>query len=81
MRGQRGNHHGGKWHGAVFVALARAHHDLIAREVDVLHPQARGLEQAQTGSVKQEGHDALRPAELADEGADLVASQHDGQAN
>ncbi|MEO7189902.1 MAG: hypothetical protein ABI051_02485 [Vicinamibacterales bacterium] len=36
-------HHPRKWHRPILVALATAHHDLLALEIDVLHPQLKTL--------------------------------------
>ena len=45
---------GGQHRHAVLVALAGAHRDLVAREVDVLHAQAQRFEQPQAGAVQEQ---------------------------
>jgi len=57
-----------------------AHDDLVAREIDVLHPHARGLEETKARSVEQERHQPVNAAELTDDGAEFVTGQHHGQA-
>ena len=63
---------------AVLVALAPADDELIASEIDVLHPEARTFEETETRSIEQDRHELAGAAELADDGAHLVAGEHDG---
>src|SRR5262245_3397490 len=78
MQGELRNHDGGQRSGPILVALAGTNHDLFAREVDVLHPEAQGLEKTEPGSVQQDGDETLGPAELSEDGPDLVPRQHHG---
>jgi hypothetical protein len=48
-------------HPAVLAALAVAHHDLVAVEIDVLDPQPHAFHQAHPGAVQQRRHQP-RPA-------------------
>jgi hypothetical protein len=80
MLGQVGDHDRGQRRGPILVALSPAHHDLVAREIDTLHPHARGLEETKASSVQQDRHQAVNASELTDDGADFVAGQHHGQA-
>ena len=73
VRDELGHEDGGQRGRAVLVALTRAHGDLVAREVDVLYADANGLEEAEPGSVQQDGDETVGSAELADDGADLIA--------
>ena len=80
MSRQVGDHDRRQRRGPVFVALSPAHYDLVAREIDVLHPHARGLEETKASSVEQDRHEPVNAAELTDDGANFVAGQHHGQA-
>jgi hypothetical protein len=46
---------------AVLVALSSSHHDVVAREVDVLDAQAATLEQPQTTAIQERRHQARTP--------------------
>ena len=50
---QRPLKRGGQHHDAVFAALALAHHDGAACEIDVLDPQTQAFQQAHAGAVEQ----------------------------
>ena len=63
----------------VLVAFARANHDLVACDVDVLHAKPRTLEQAETRTVKQDRHQPRHAMDLAQHRENLFARQHDGQ--
>ena len=58
VRGELGLDGVGQHRGAILVALAAPHEDLVAAEVDVLDAQAAALEQAQAGAVEQGRHQA-----------------------
>src|SRR5262245_31686495 len=47
MLGELGNHDRGQRGRSILAALAATHCDLVAREVDVLHTEAQGLEEAE----------------------------------
>jgi len=59
---------------AILVPFAGAYHDLIPAGIDVLHAQARALEEAQACAIEQERHEPQDPMDLAENGADLIAS-------
>src|SRR5262249_39498365 len=58
LRAERPFKSPGERHNAVLVALSFPHHDLAAREVDILHTEPAGLEQSEAGAVHQLGHEA-----------------------
>jgi hypothetical protein len=60
---------------AVVAALAPAHHDLAAVEIDVLHPKRKRLHEAQAAPIKKLGDQAKRRAELLEERDDLAAAK------
>ena len=72
---------GRKRRGPVLVALAGADDELVAVEIQVLHPESSALEQAQARAVHQDGHEAGSAAEPLDHSAHLVAREHDRQPN
>ena len=61
---------------AVLVALPGPDDDLVGGEVHVLDAT---LENPQAGAIEQAGHEPRRALELLEHGADLLASQDDGQ--
>jgi hypothetical protein len=75
LRLDRGWQHGQP----ILVPLAVADGDLVHREVDVLHAQTTAFQQAQPGAVEQNRHEPRHAVEPLEDGADLVARQHDGQ--
>ena len=87
LRAQRILERGGQHHDAVLAALAFAHDDRAAVEVDVLHAQAQRLGQAHAGAVEQAAEERRGRHPIpghADQriqhAHDLVLRQHDGQA-
>ena len=60
--------------------LPCAHHDLMRREVDILHPQPGALEEPQSGAIEQHGHEPRRPVERLEHCADLFARENDRKA-
>ena len=78
---------GGQHHDPVLAALALAHDDGAAVEVDVLHAQAQPFEQAHAGAVEQPADDPMRVArelllavERVEQRMHLVMGQHRWQA-
>lgn len=65
---------------AILVALAAAHEDLVAAEVDVLDAQATAFEQAQAGSVQERRHQASCARQLVQDRSDFVAGEDDGES-
>ena len=63
----------------ILAALAVAHRDFPAREIDVLHPQAQALHQAHPGAVQHAGQQPGPPIQLRQEAPHLVARQHHRQ--
>ena len=66
---------------AVLAALAVAHHDHLADEVDVFHAQAHAFEQAHAGAVEQapeQARDAV--AHAREQRLHLDVREHDGDA-
>jgi hypothetical protein len=59
--------------------LAIADGDEVGREVDVLDAEARAFEQAQAGTVEEQGQEARDAVEVLEVGPDLVARHDDGQ--
>jgi len=57
----------------VFVALASAHDDLARRELDVLYPQPRALEESESGAVQKKCHQLRGAAQVLEHGADFPA--------
>ena len=53
---------------------------LLARKVDLLDAQLKGLKQAQTGAVNQRGAELLDAFHLREDGRDLAAAENDGEA-
>src|SRR5580765_5057556 len=60
----------------VLAALAIAHDDLVAREVDILHAQAQALHQTHAGPVEQAGHQPRPAIHRREQPCRLLASQH-----
>ena len=74
---QRGLREPGRQHrDAVLAALSVAHDDLATIEVDVLDAQPRALEQAQTGTVEQRGHEQRRASKWRENRRDFVPGEH-----
>ena len=66
---------------AVLAALAVAHDDDLADEVDVLHAQAHAFEQAHAGAVEQAGEQAgVALAHARQQGLHLDVGEHDRDA-
>ena len=76
---QVGAQRGGQQGLTILVALADAHGDGVAREVDVLDAQLHGLEQTQAGAVEQTGDEAGGALHDGEQGGDLAAVEHDGE--
>jgi len=76
MPREPGLHGGGQHRDTVLVALTVPHDDLIRREVDVLDPEPRALEQAEASAVEQEAHQARHAVKSIENGPDLVPGQH-----
>ena len=66
---------------AVLFALAIADEDLLVTKVDVLHPEANTVHQAQAGAIEQIGHEPVGAGHLGQDGLDFVAGEDDGQAD
>ena len=75
---QRRAHCVGQHGHAVLVALAAAHQDLAAGEVDVLHAQVQALAEAHTGAVHERRQQPHLAVKLAEHGGDLVGGEHNG---
>src|SRR5262245_3106915 len=54
--------HGRQWDRPVRVPLARAHGDLVAREIEVLGAEEMRLEEAKATAVEQDGDETLGAA-------------------
>jgi hypothetical protein len=76
MRAQRLVQTGRQHRHPVLRSLAVANRDLAVAEVDVLHPQLEALAQPQPRAVQQGGHQPLRPLELRQQRAHLLARKH-----
>jgi hypothetical protein len=61
----------------ILVALPAAHRELPPLEVQVLHPQAQCLRQAQAAAVEQRRHDGLDSVQLREQAPDLLPRQHE----
>ena len=66
--------------GAVLVALAAPHGDLVPAEIDVLDAQPAALEQPQPGSVEKHQHQPRRARRARENRANLAAGKHDRNA-
>jgi len=71
----------GQHHDAVLEALAFAHDDGAAVEIDVLHAQTQAFHQAHASAVEQLGQQAVRAAVIQrrEHKRDLVMRQHHRQ--
>jgi hypothetical protein len=65
---------------SVLAALAVADHDLVLREVDVLDAVSAALEQPEPGAVEQNRHEPRDPVDPAQDSADFLDRQDDGEA-
>jgi hypothetical protein len=65
---------------AIAAALAAAHHDLAAVEVEILDAKLQAFEQPESGPVEQRADEARGPFEAGEDGPCLVARQYDRQA-
>lgn len=65
---------------AVRAALAFAHDDLVAGEVEILDAQAKALEEPQLRAVEQRPHDPCRAGQRAEQAFHCGAREHDRQA-
>ena len=63
---------------SVASGLAAPDADLPPLEIDILHAQAQGLEQAEPASVQEQRDEVDVAGQMTEQGADLVARQHDG---
>jgi hypothetical protein len=71
----------GREHGdAIFVALAGAHDDLIALEVDILDAQGEALVDAQATAVEEQGDEVVDAGELVEHLLNLVSGEDGWQA-
>ncbi len=61
---------------AVPRAFAAADHDLMALEVDVLHPEGETLVEAKASAVEELGDEAVRGVEVVEEGEDIPRGEH-----
>jgi O-acetyl-ADP-ribose deacetylase (regulator of RNase III) len=64
----------------VLASLAVADGQLVAVEVEVLHPDSQGFQQAEAAAVQQGRDQARGTIHLPQQRADLVAREDDGQA-
>jgi len=80
MGGEIRPHHTREHGHPVLVTLAAPDDDLVSREIDILHPEAGALEQPEAGAVEQQGHEARRAHEAANDGPDLTTGEDDGKA-
>jgi hypothetical protein len=68
---------GGREHGQpILSAVAVAHQQRPALEVDVLHPQRETLVQAKAGPIQQRRHQPIRAAQARPNLPDLLAREH-----
>jgi hypothetical protein len=65
----------------ILVALASADPELAPTEVDVLHPEAGALQEAQTRAVQEDGHQPRHAVESSDDGAYFIASEDHGKSS
>ncbi len=65
---------------AVFTALALAHQDLAALEIEIFDPQAQPFQQAEAAAVEQLRDEALDAGHLPQHALHLRFGQHGGQA-
>jgi len=63
----------------IFAALAVAHQEFAASELDVLDPQAQALQQPHAGTVQQRGDQAHGAAQWLQQHAQLAGHQHQRQ--
>jgi hypothetical protein len=77
---QRQQHVLGQHGDAVLAALAVAHQQLAALELDILHAQAQALEQTHARAVEQRGDQPHGAAQLVQQGAHLADREHHRQA-
>src|SRR5262245_12778685 len=61
------------------IALAGADDDLVAIEIDVLHPEPKALEEAEPAPVEQGDSEPLHPVQVLENRRHLVAGEHDGE--
>jgi hypothetical protein len=61
---------------AILPALALAHHDLAAIEVDILDPQAQAFHQPQAAAVQQPGHQCFPSVHRTQQRRRLCPGQH-----
>lgn len=73
---ERGDGGFGQDSDAVFGALAIAHDDLVVAEVDVFHPKAEAVHEAQTGTIEEQRHQTPLPIHGGDEALHLVAGEN-----
>lgn len=63
----------------VFVSLAVPHDDLAIAEIEVFHPKAQAIHEAESGSVEQGAHHRKGWLQIFEKPRHLVASEDDGQ--
>ncbi len=64
---------------AVFLALAVTHGDVTVVKIQIVHPQAQTLEQAQIAAIEQLRLQPADTVQLRQPAAHIVAVQHRGQ--
>lgn len=63
----------------VLVPFPGTHHDLVARDIEVLHAQAGALEQAEPCAIEEDRHEPRDAVDLSEHGADFLGRQDDRQ--
>jgi len=64
---------------AIPVALAFAHDDFTARELDILHPKPQALEQAHAGAVEQAENQTFSTGNQSEHSVNFLTCEHDGE--
>ena len=77
MASKAGLGHGGQHRHTILVAFARAHQDLVRREIHVFDSESGAFQEPQFRAVEEHRHQSGHALQVAHEGGDLFAGQDD----